>query len=100
MKSERGNFVDIGFRVWDDDISLKSNFFYNTFNDLVIDKPLILDSLYQKANVGKARLYGFDLGMEYKLVERIICYATASFVRGEDTENKTDLPQIPPLMEE
>ena len=95
--SERGNFFDSGFRVWNDDISLKSNFFYNVFTNLVVDKPLIVDSLYQKTNVGKARLYGFDLGLEYNFMNKVICFASASFVRGEDTENKTDLPQIPPF---
>jgi hemoglobin/transferrin/lactoferrin receptor protein len=97
LKSERGNFIDAGFRIWNDDISLKSNIFYNSFNNLVIDKPIIVDSLYQKDNVGKARLYGFDLGMEYNLFSNMIFYASASFVRGEDTESKTDLPQIPPF---
>jgi hemoglobin/transferrin/lactoferrin receptor protein len=63
----------------------------------VIDKPLIADSLYQKDNVGKARLYGFDLGVEYNLLNKIVLFASASFVRGEDTDNKTDLPQIPPF---
>jgi hemoglobin/transferrin/lactoferrin receptor protein len=97
LKSERGIFIDAGFRVWNDNISLKTNFFYNSFNDLVIDKPIIADSLYQKTNVGKARLFGFDLGMEYNFINNIIFFATASFVRGEDTENKTALPQVPPF---
>jgi len=97
LESERGNFVDASIRIWDDNISLKSNFFYNTFSNLVIDKPIIIDSLYQKANVGKARLYGFDFGMEFNFINKFILYASASFVRGEDIESNTDLPQIPPL---
>jgi hemoglobin/transferrin/lactoferrin receptor protein len=97
LKSERGNFIDAGFRIWGDDISLKSNLFYNLFNNLVIDKPIVADSLYQKDNVGKARLYGFDLGIEYNLLDKVILFASASFVRGEDTDNKTNLPQIPPF---
>jgi hemoglobin/transferrin/lactoferrin receptor protein len=97
LKSERGNFIDAGFRIWGDDISLKSNLFYNLFNNLVIDKPIVADSLYQKDNVGKARLYGFDLGIEYNLLDKVILFASASFVRGEDTDSKTNLPQIPPF---
>ena len=97
LESERGNFIDIGVRIWNDKVSLKSSIFYNSFSNLVIDKPLIVDSLYQKTNVGKARLYGFDLGLEYNLMSKLICFATASFVRGEDTETKTNLPQVPPF---
>lgn len=97
LESERGNFIDVGFRIWSDAISLKTSVFLNTFTNLVVDKPLIIDSLYQKANVGKARLYGFDMGMEYKIIDKVTGFASASFVRGEDTETKGNLPQIPPL---
>lgn len=97
LKSERGYFIDAGFRIWDDDISLKTNFFLNNFDNLVIDKPVIVDSLYQKDNVGKARLYGFDLGVDYNLLSKFIVFASALYVIGKDTESKTDLPQIPPL---
>lgn len=97
LEPEQGNFIDVGFRIWSDAISLKSSVFLNTFTNLVVDKPLIIDSLYQKANVGKARLYGFDLGMEYKIIDKVTGFASASFVRGEDSETKGNLPQIPPL---
>ncbi len=97
LNSERGNFFDIGLRVWNDEISFKSSLFFNSFSNLVVDKPLIVDSLYQKANIGKARLYGFDLGLEYNVLNRLTCFASTSFVRGEDTETKTYLPQVPPL---
>lgn len=97
LKSERGNFIDAGFRIWDENISLKSNFFFNSFDNLVIDKPVIVDSLYQKDNVGKAQLYGFDLGVEYNLFNKAIVFASAAYVIGKDTENKTNLPQIPPF---
>jgi len=97
LKSERGYFIDAGFRIWDDDLSLKSNFYYNAFNNLVVDKPIIIDSLYRKENVGKARLYGFDLGLKYNLMNKIVLFTTASFVQGEDTETDSNLPQIPPF---
>jgi outer membrane receptor protein involved in Fe transport len=97
LKPERGNFIDAGFRIWDETISIKSNFFFNSFDNLVVDKPIIVDSLYQKNNVGKARIYGFDLGIEYNLLKNFMVFGSASFVRGEDTENKSDLSQIPPM---
>lgn len=97
LKPERGNFIDAGFRIWDETISIKSNFFLNSFDNLVVDKPIIVDSLYQKNNVGKARIYGFDLGIEYNLLKNFMVFGSASFVRGEDTENKSDLSQIPPM---
>lgn len=97
LKSERGYFIDTGFRIWDENISLRTNLFLNNFDNLVIDKPVVADSLFQKDNVGKARLFGFDLSVEYNFLKKIIFFATASFVRGEDTDNKTDLPQVPPF---
>ncbi|MBI5726567.1 MAG: TonB-dependent receptor, partial [Ignavibacteriales bacterium] len=97
LNPETGNFFDIGCRYWKNDLTVKANVFYNTFTDLVVDKAVIKDSLYQKANIGKAALYGFDASVEYVAISRLSVYTTASYVRGEDTKNSANLPQVPPF---
>jgi outer membrane receptor protein involved in Fe transport len=52
--------------------------------------------VYRKANVGKARLYGFDLGFEYNFWITLVTYGSVSYVRGEDLLNNANLPQITP----
>ena len=64
--------------------------------DLVIDQH-DTGIVYRKANVGKARLYGYDFGFEYNLWSTILTYGSLSYVRGEDLLNNANLPQITPF---
>lgn len=97
IDSEKGNFFDLGFRVWKPDFKFKGNVFLNSFNDLVVDQPVVKDSLYRSTNVGTARLYGFDLSAEYNFYDDYVVYGSAAYVRGRDTRNNENLPEIPPL---
>ncbi|MEE9432077.1 MAG: TonB-dependent receptor [Melioribacteraceae bacterium] len=97
LEPERGLFFDVGLRVWKDNISFKVNAFVNSFNNLVIDEVVIIDSVYKKQNVGKAQLYGFDTKLEYNFYRNYVIYSSAAFVRGKETESNFDLPEIPPF---
>jgi hemoglobin/transferrin/lactoferrin receptor protein len=96
LKPEQGNFLDLGIRIWKPKYSFKGNVFLNNFIDLVIDQH-DTGIVYRKANVGKARLYGYDFGFEYNFVSTLVTYCSLSYVRGEDILNHTDLTQITPL---
>lgn len=97
LEPEKSYSFDLGTRYWSKAVSIKADLFLNLFDDLVTDQYDFTDSLYKKQNIGEARLYGFDLSGEVNLYKDIVVYATASYVRGEDTGNDTDLPEIPPL---
>ena len=60
----------------------------------MIDKQ-ISDSSYQKQNIGKAKLVGFDAKVEYNFFRNYVLYATAASVNGKDNEKDEYLPQIP-----
>jgi outer membrane receptor protein involved in Fe transport len=96
LKPEQGNFLDLGIRIWKPTFSFKGNVFLNNFIDLVIDQH-DTGIVYRKANVGKARLYGYDFGFEYNFWSTLVTYGSVSYVRGEDILNHTDLSQITPL---
>jgi hemoglobin/transferrin/lactoferrin receptor protein len=96
LKPEQGNFLDLGVRIWKPSYSFKGNVFLNNIIDLVIDKQ-DTGIVYRKANVGKARLYGFDLGFEYNFWSTLVTYGSISYVRGQDLLNNASLPQITPL---
>ncbi|MBI9070895.1 MAG: TonB-dependent receptor [Melioribacteraceae bacterium] len=96
LDPEKGTFFDFGVRVWKPAFSFTGNVFVNYMNNLVIDEWQN-DQLYVKNNVGKARLYGFDFSINYNIYKDFVLYSSASYVRGEDTENNLDLPEIPPL---
>lgn len=99
LNPEQGVFLDLGIRVWKQDLSVSGNVFLNTFKDLVTEVPGTYENrpAFIKANVGEAALYGFDFETMYNFYKSLVGYVTASYVRGEDTGNNTNLPQIPPL---
>ena len=96
LKPEQGNFMDLGLRIWKSKLSFTGNIFLNNFTDLVIDKQ-DTGIVFRKANVGKARLYGYDFGFEYNFYNSIVVFGEVSYVRGEDVLNNANLPQIAPL---
>ncbi len=97
LEPEKGLFFDLGVRRWSKNLSFRANAFLNLFDDLVIDRESIRDSLFIKSNVGEARLYGFDMSFEYNPLQKFVFYGSAAYVIGEDTGNDLDLPEIPPL---
>jgi hemoglobin/transferrin/lactoferrin receptor protein len=96
LKPEKGTFFDIGIRAREENFTITGNIFLNLLNDLVIDQ-FKNENLFVKENVGKARLYGFDLSTEINFFKYSVAYASLAYVRGEDTGNKIDLPEMPPL---
>ena len=97
LEPEKSYSFDFGTRYWSKKVSVKMDLFLNLFDDLVSDQFDYTDSLYRKVNIGEARLYGFDLSAEFNVYKNAAAYATASYVRGEDTGNDEDLAEIPPL---
>ncbi|MGD8779163.1 MAG: TonB-dependent receptor [Ignavibacteria bacterium] len=96
LEPETGLFFDLGIRVWKPDFSFTGNVFLNLLNNLVIDEWQS-NTLYIKNNVGESRFYGFDFSLEYNIYKNYVIYGSAAYVRGEDTETDSDLPEIPPL---
>jgi hemoglobin/transferrin/lactoferrin receptor protein len=99
LNPEKGLFADFGLRVWKNTYRFSGNIFLNSFTDLVVETPGTFDNkpAYIKTNIGKAILYGYDFDFMYNFYKSYVVYGTLSYVRGEDTENRLDLPQMPPL---
>ena len=96
---EKGLFFDAGVRVWKDNLNITGNVYINSFTDLVAEIPGTFEGrpAFVKTNIGKARYYGFDFDFIYNVYKQLLVYGTLAYVRGEDTGNNTDLPQVPPL---
>ena len=99
LTAEKGLFFDLGTRLWKDKCNLIADIFLNTFTDQVVEMPGTFEgrNALVKMNVGKSRLYGFDMSFMYNFYKTFVGYMDLSYVRGEDTENDVNLPQIPPL---
>lgn len=96
LEPEVGWFFDAGTRFWYNNFSFRTNVFINLMNNLVIDKKEN-DSTYIKRNVGEAVLYGIESNWEYSFNSYMVFYGAVSYVRGRDTGNDINLPQIPPM---
>jgi outer membrane receptor protein involved in Fe transport len=99
LKPEKGLFVDLGLRIWKEKFSFQGSTFMNKLNDLVTEINGIFESRPAKINenIGKSLLYGYDFRFDYNFYENYILYGSGAYVRGEDIENYSDLPAIPPL---
>jgi len=96
LAAEKGNTADIGVRIHTARFSLRANAFINAMNDLVIDERRS-DTLYAKNNLGEALLQGGEVTLEYNPFSVFVLHVNAAYVRGRDTGNESDLPQMPPL---
>ncbi|MBS4035175.1 MAG: TonB-dependent receptor [Ignavibacterium sp.] len=99
LKPEKGYSTDFGLRYYGDDIKVVSSLFYNHITDIIVEKPGTFEgrNAQIKTNIGEARLYGFDFLINYNLYSDWLAYFTASFVKGDDISEDSNLPQIPPL---
>lgn len=99
LQPEKGYFIDAGLRLQRENLSISGSVYTNFMTDLVSQ----IQSTYEGRNalvlinVGKAFLYGFDLDINYNPAGDIVWYGKASYVRGRDTRDETDLAEIPPL---
>ena len=99
LKSELGRSADFGIRYYKSNIKLLSSFFYNYFSDLVSEKAGTYENrpAFIKSNIGKARLYGLDLQIDYNIYSDVILHGVLSYVKGDDITSGGNLPEIPPL---
>ena len=91
--------INSGFRWHADNVNVRGDLFLNRLRDLVSDVPGIFEgsAAFIKRNISKARLYGYELTAEHPVTNHSALKYSLSYVRGEDTGNRKNLPQIPPL---
>lgn len=96
LAAEKSTSLDAGLRLRSERFTLSTNVFVNAMRDLVVDERRS-DTLYVKANVGEALLYGGEVSAEYNPFTSLTLHAQLSYVRGRDSGVDADLPQMPPL---
>ncbi|MBS1518144.1 MAG: TonB-dependent receptor [Bacteroidetes bacterium] len=99
LKPELGYFISSALKYWSGNMNISFETFVNLLSDLISEIPGTYENRQAliKTNIGKARLAGFDFDVDYNFYKSFVFYANASFVNGENTEDNSALPQIPPL---
>ena len=98
LHAEQSVSVNAGIRIAHEDLRIRGDGFVNNLTDMVAELPGTFEGrkAYIRENIGKARLYGYELSVEQQLASWCIASGTLAAVRGEDLLAHTDLPQIPP----
>jgi len=79
---------------------IRSDVYLNSLTDLVTDVVGVYEgrAALIKENIGEAKFYGYEIQVEQVLTPWAVFNGSVSYVRGEDTQHHTNLPQIPPLI--
>ena len=99
LKPERSTSFNTGVRYRKDGLRLQADIYYNDLTDLVAFEPGTFEGqpAYVEQNIGSAALYGYEISGEKSITDWESAGVSASFVRGEDRLDHTNLPQIPPF---
>ncbi|HAY33086.1 MAG TPA: TonB-dependent receptor [Ignavibacteria bacterium] len=99
LNPELGYFLSASAKYWGEDLNLSFEIFSNFLSDLITEIPGTFENrpALVKTNIGSARLAGFEVQSEYNFYKGFTFYGNVSFVNGENTDDKSPLPQIPPL---
>jgi outer membrane receptor protein involved in Fe transport len=99
LQPEKSISLDCGVHFHIQNVSLTADMYYNTYQNLVGDTLGSFDGApaYLKANIGKARIYGYELSLEVAPIDAFKIYSSLSYTRGEDTKNNANLGQIVPM---
>lgn len=99
LKPERSIGVNAGIRFHTDKARIQADIFLNQLTDLVADIPGTFENrtAFIKHNIGEARLYGYEVSGEHHITGWSVVKYSASYVRGEESKNNTNLPGIAPF---
>jgi hemoglobin/transferrin/lactoferrin receptor protein len=112
LNPESGYSLDMGVRIWNPGFTFQFGAFLNWLSEMIVEIPGdfaytintgpqegITDTIAAliNANVSKALLYGSDMGFQYKVFTNFVLFGSGSYVRGQDIESNSNLPQIPPM---
>jgi hemoglobin/transferrin/lactoferrin receptor protein len=99
LQPERSISANAGVSLHSEGSRVQSDIFLNQLSNLVTEVPGVFEGrpAFIKANIGQARLYGYEISGEMKLLSWSALKFSVSYVRGEDTRSHLNLPQISPL---
>jgi hemoglobin/transferrin/lactoferrin receptor protein len=99
LSPEKSLCANGGVRIHTGVLRVHADLFLNSMSNLVIQIPGLYEGrkAYYRTNIGSASLYGFEIEAEHAIADWSVLKFTGAYVRGKDTRNNVDLPQIPPF---
>ncbi len=99
LAPERSVSLDVGARLGGEHAHVQANAFGNRLADLVAEVPGTYEGrpAWVETNVGRARLYGWELAAAARPRAHAALRGSLAYVRGEDTRAHANLAQVAPL---
>ncbi len=99
LQPERSLTLNVGLRTHAEGVNVQTDMFLNQLTNLITEVPGVFETRAAliKKNIGKARLYGFEISAEKAITRRTVLKSSIAYIRGEDIYNHTNLPQIAPF---
>jgi len=116
LSPEKSTNFEAGVKVRNDRGGGNLFVFYNVLDDMIDRRPGTYNGLtffddnnngirddgefdiYQQANVGKGRIYGFEADADFALSDRFSSRANLFWTEGTNTTDDESMSRIPPLM--
>lgn len=96
LDPERSLFFEYSLRYRSTMLKGNASAYINFLRDLIAEEQ-ISSTEYMLKNINEARIYGAEYDISVIPADWLEIYNNLSYVRGEDTRNKEDLPSIAPL---
>lgn len=115
LRPEYSDCFELGAKYDDGSLFISGSAYYTLLNDLIDRRPGTYDGLpfydengngvrddvevdiYQKMNVGKARIYGFENSLLWRMTRILTVWSSMQWTWGENRTVKEPLSRIPPL---
>lgn len=99
LAAENSRSLDLGFRLWSEQVRFSCNGYYNRLTDLVAETPGTYEGrkALLKVNIGDAEFYGGDMRLDLQPFHYHAFWLHASYVHGQDLDLRVPLPQIAPF---
>lgn len=105
LSPEQSQTFELSFRTATPRFTGSIAGFYTSLNDLIDRVPVLWmgesevegRKVYQKQNVGRAQITGFEVEGEFLLMKSLIWYGNATYTFGENQSKSEPMRRIPPL---
>ena len=99
LEPEVHHQVETGLSWTDDRLLANANLYVDQVDNFILQDRQVAGLMPMTTSFRNvdARLYGGELDLSYAVTDWLATRAQVSYVRGRDTSDSRDLPQIPPL---
>jgi iron complex outermembrane receptor protein len=98
LDTVKNNEFDAGLKYKTDKVLVKTQLFYSDLDDYIITQEVFNGTRYARTYTGvEATMYGGEASARFALPMDLYATLAASYTRGENDSDNTDLPEIPPF---